>query len=150
MSKNYPTPDSIERCWQKHHEAVAEMEKVVPPPERGAIRELQDRIKYHRDMDQTYIDCVKLDALDALVQENADLRTRIEEAERRERWIPVSERLPKPSETRRYIVSTVGGHRLIAQYVVGAFGDPTWSYAGVKAWRALPKPYTPTKEQDHE
>ena len=54
----------------------------TPSPERGAIRELQDRMKYHRDMDQTYIDCVKLDALDALMQENATLRTRLEEAEK--------------------------------------------------------------------
>ena len=101
-----------------------------------------------------WLDCASIDYLKGANAELAALRTRLEEAEARERWIPVSERLP--DNERRVLVHVELPGR--TSFCTGAnyseygchIDDSDDNGSGVVAWRELPEPYTPSKEQDHE
>lgn len=76
------------------------------------------------------------------------------EKQEQDRWIPVTERLPK--EGRQVLVYAVSVHYAIAKYDEMMNADGTWEkqwvtydawkpmykIKGVLAWRPLPEPYT--------
>ena len=90
--------------------------------------------------------------LTALLQENAALRTRLEEAEKRERWIPLATEPAPEMHVRVLITGEEGGVDAIAYLDADGetwrddYGHRHWPMA----WRELPEPYTPSKERDHE
>ncbi|MFA5753448.1 MAG: DUF551 domain-containing protein [Bacteroidales bacterium] len=69
-------------------------------------------------MELTYFDVVAL--IDDLREENANLTARIAELEEKQRWIPVSERLPKDGE-----------------YVLAAFTDTILTATYHRQWTGL-------------
>ena len=75
------------------------------------------------------------------------LRARLEAAERENRWIPVSERLPE--DDREVTVSTAHGVTRSGRYANGEWWTPGGVFTEIRdvlAWRELPAPYQPTGE----
>ena len=84
---------------------------------------------------------------DEAVSKLTALRARLEAAERENRWVPVSERLPEPY--RAVFTQTVDG-TYVEQHIFpynGICGSGVmWSEVAPLAWQELPAPYQPTGE----
>jgi hypothetical protein len=95
-------------------------------------------------MELTYFDVVAL--IDDLREENANLTARIAELEEKQRWIPVSERLPRDGE---YVLAAFTDTILTATYHrqwTGFVGLDDWldiegRHSGTPThWMPLPEP----------
>ena len=73
------------------------------------------------------------------------------------RWIPVSERLPKPGEyigdvDKYYLVQNEYGDMLVARYTHSEYWEQIYQLQPIGdkivAWMPLPKPYMAESEED--
>ena len=82
-----------------------------------------------------------------------------EYAEEQTRWIPVSERLPKPGEyigdvDKYYLVQNEYGDMLVARYTHSEYWEQIYQFQPIGdkivAWRELPQPYKPQESEGNE
>lgn len=60
----------------------------------------------------------------------------------RDKWIPVSERLPGRALNYKDVLACFeGGHVSTSLFIEGRFSSDNWRYGRVVAWRELPKPF---------
>ena len=73
------------------------------------------------------------------------------------RWIPVSERLPKPGEyigdvDKYYLVQNEYGDMLVARYTHSEYWEQIYQFQPIGdkivAWRELPQPYKAESEDE--
>ena len=97
------------------------------------------------------------DAIEELICDLGDEHNARLNAEERQRWIPVTERLPK-AERKSYWVCTDTGYQCECRWTNDRFGiieSDEWGwkifdipqYQKVVAWMPLPCPYEPPKEE---
>lgn len=79
----------------------------------------------------------------------------IDEVPNEARWIPVSERLPKPGEyigdvDKYYLVQNEYGDMLVARYTHSEYWEQIYQFQPIGdeivAWRELPQPYNAESE----
>ena len=122
------------------------MNEPMQPPAGGSVEAIEHCIGVSRHATEFKR------LADEAVAELAALRTRLEEAEKRERWIPLATEPAPEMHVRVLITGEEGGVDAIAYLDADGetwrddYGHRHWPMA----WRELPEPYTPSKERDHE
>ena len=103
-------------------------------------------------MELTYFDVVAL--IDDLREENANLTARIAELEEKQRWIPVSERLPENRatvlaafENREILTATYYKHHEGFGGVENYWHIEGWHSGNVTHWMPLPESPNDTQTQ---
>lgn len=105
---------------------------------------IKDRLKQYKDK---YSDCYKYDGLYVKVIQDMieQLLNDLEQDEKENGWIPVSDRLPEASDT--YQVTCMDGRIYRSTYVKFQCKLKRWELTGARsywkviAWQPLPKPY---------
>lgn len=100
------------------------------------------------------IHALKKEKRTALHENKVALDMAIKALEQESRWIPVSERYPRPDdEYEFFLVTDDKGKVSVQEFYLSLDEEPQPYFSGmtnVVAWMPLPKPYEPQESEDKE